>query len=84
VLDKALAAVRRESFQGKGREAFQVTFSAGAVLAHAGECLESSVARADALLYAAKRAGRNCVLLEPARSVPPAGMAESGASDHVS
>jgi diguanylate cyclase (GGDEF)-like protein len=75
VLEKALAAVRRESFQGRDRAAFQVTFSAGAVLAHSGESLESSVARADALLYAAKRAGRNRILVEPTPSVPPASAA---------
>lgn len=75
VLEKALGVVRRESFQGKDRTAFQVTFSAGAVLAHIGESLESSVARADALLYAAKRAGRNRILVEPRPSQPPASAA---------
>jgi diguanylate cyclase (GGDEF)-like protein len=72
-LEKALAAVRGESFLGKEHQAFKVTFSAGAVLAQPGESLESSVARADALLYSAKRAGRNRVLLDstPAASTPP-------------
>jgi diguanylate cyclase (GGDEF)-like protein len=72
VLEKALAAVRNESFQGRERDVFQVTFSAGAVLARVGESLESSVARADALLYAAKRVGRNRIQVEASPSVPPA------------
>ena len=70
-LDKALEAVRRESFQGKDHEAFRVTFSAGAVLAQTGENLESSVTRADALLYSAKREGRNRILLDAPPSAPP-------------
>jgi len=80
VLDKALRAVRRESFQGKSRRVFQVTFSAGAVLAQPGENLESCVARADALLYAAKHAGRNRVLLDDPPSSPSSDLAASRAS----
>jgi diguanylate cyclase (GGDEF)-like protein/PAS domain S-box-containing protein len=63
-LEKALEAVRRESFLGKDHAAFKVTFSGGAVLAQNGESLESSVARADALLYTAKHAGRNRLLFD--------------------
>lgn len=41
--------------------AFQVTVSIGATLARAGEPREQVIARADALMYASKRAGRNRV-----------------------
>lgn len=39
-----------------------MTFSAGVVLRKAGESLEEAIQRADAATYAAKRAGKNCVV----------------------
>ncbi len=39
-----------------------VTFSAGVVVQGPGESLEDSLQRADAATYAAKRAGKNCVV----------------------
>ncbi len=39
----------------------QVTISQGIAESHPGDSVESLVARADAALYAAKQAGRNCV-----------------------
>ncbi|HEY9198065.1 MAG TPA: diguanylate cyclase [Gammaproteobacteria bacterium] len=39
----------------------RVTISQGIALAHAGDSVESLIARADAELYAAKQAGRDCV-----------------------
>lgn len=39
-----------------------LTFSAGIAAGHGGESFESLLARADAATYAAKRAGKNCVL----------------------
>lgn len=46
-------------------EAIAVTVSAGVALYRSGESRESFVARADALLYQAKNAGRNRVASEP-------------------
>lgn len=39
----------------------QITISQGLALAHAGDSVDSLIERADAALYAAKEAGRNCV-----------------------
>lgn len=39
-----------------------LTFSAGVVVRRPGETLEQALARADAATYAAKRAGKNCVI----------------------
>jgi len=65
-IDKALSAVRSESFVGPTHTTFHVTFSAGLVMIRPNESLESAVARADALLYVAKGEGRNRVLAETA------------------
>jgi diguanylate cyclase (GGDEF)-like protein len=40
---------------------FQITISQGLALAHAGDSVDSLIERADAALYAAKEAGRNCI-----------------------
>jgi diguanylate cyclase len=64
-MDKALEAVRGESFVGAERSTFRVSFSAGVVMVQPNESLDSAVARADELLYAAKREGRNRVVAEP-------------------
>lgn len=57
-IEQALAAVRALDFGGTPA---QVTFSAGVVVAAPDETLDDVIARADVLLYAAKRAGRNRV-----------------------
>jgi diguanylate cyclase len=67
----------RRSFEGReivargsGRSIGQISISAGVALYEPGERLAQWIERADQALYAAKRAGRNRVLLAPA---PPAG-----------
>jgi diguanylate cyclase (GGDEF)-like protein len=79
-LDKASSAVRRVRFSGAEHSAFSVTFSAGAVLAKRGESLESCVARADALLYQAKAAGRDRVFFDVTASLSPKHGGEIGTS----
>ncbi len=64
-LDKAAAAVRGLAFGGKDGRPFTVTFSAGVVVASPTESLDEVIARADALLYAAKDAGRDRVVVDP-------------------
>ncbi|HEY9024686.1 MAG TPA: GGDEF domain-containing protein [Burkholderiaceae bacterium] len=44
---------------------FRLTVSAGVATSLAGEPVEALVARADAALYQAKRAGRNCFVMAP-------------------
>jgi diguanylate cyclase (GGDEF)-like protein len=61
-LERALHALRRESFTGKGGAVFTVTFSAGVVLYPEGAGVEAAVNAADRLLYLAKVAGRNRTL----------------------
>lgn len=63
-VDKVLTAVRGLMFFDANRNPFEVTFSAGVATARAGEHLDAVVARADAALYKAKRAGRCRVLDE--------------------
>lgn len=75
-LEQALASVRALRFTGKDGADFSVTFSAGAVLAAPDEPLEEVVSRADALLYEAKRAGRNRVHVEA--SLAPVAPDEAG------
>jgi diguanylate cyclase (GGDEF)-like protein len=41
----------------------KITISQGIALVHAGDSVDSLIARADAALYAAKQAGRNCVMV---------------------
>lgn len=48
----------------KGAIALQVTLSLGVAEARSGDNVESLLARADSALYAAKKAGRNCVRTE--------------------
>lgn len=48
----------------KGSVSLQVTLSLGVAEARSGDSVESLLARADAALYAAKDAGRNCVRTE--------------------
>ena len=62
-LERCLAATRALAFRGKQAQPFGVTFSAGAVLVADDEKLDAAVARADQLLYAAKEAGRDRVLV---------------------
>ncbi len=60
-IEKALADVRALTFTGRDGASFSITFSAGAVVTLPSEPIEDAVARADALLYEAKGAGRNRV-----------------------
>lgn len=66
-LEKVLEDVRAIQFVGKAGTKFSVTFSAGAVVATSSEALDEALARADALLYEAKAAGRNRVNVGHAR-----------------
>lgn len=59
-IERALAAVRALAFP-VAETALRVTFSAGVAEATSGESLDDLVARADAALYEAKRAGRDRV-----------------------
>jgi diguanylate cyclase (GGDEF)-like protein len=57
-------AIEHRSREG---EAFHVTFSSGLAVLEDGEALPSWVNAADRALYAAKAAGRDCVVLAPPR-----------------
>jgi len=61
--EAAIARIQRQLAAQplSGRE-IVLTFSAGVVVQQAGESLAASIARADAATYAAKRAGKNCVV----------------------
>lgn len=62
-LERCLVATRALDLRGKGDQPFVVTFSAGAVLVQDDEKLEAAVTRADQLLYAAKEAGRDRIVV---------------------
>ncbi len=66
----ALQAVRALTFLGADHEPFGVSFSAGVATVRLRENLDSVVARADAVLYKAKRAGRDRVFDETAIARP--------------
>jgi len=61
--EAAIARIQRQLAAQplSGRE-IVLTFSAGVVVQQAGESLAAFIARADAATYAAKRAGKNCVV----------------------
>ena len=65
-IDEAQAAVARllREFAGQRIVGIHraVTFSAGVVVQGVDEALERAIERADAAAYAAKRAGKNCVV----------------------
>ncbi len=65
-LDKTLDIFRRHRFEAPEGDPFSVSFSGGVVEIRADEGLEQAIGRADALMYAAKQAGRNRILAEPA------------------
>jgi len=46
----------------------RITVSIGITVAESGDTIATMLQRADAALYAAKHAGRNCVRVEPARA----------------
>ncbi|MDQ3368053.1 MAG: diguanylate cyclase [Myxococcota bacterium] len=64
-VEKALVAVRAETYPTATGETFRVTFSAGVAQVERGETLDAAIARADVHLYAAKHAGRNRVSSGP-------------------
>lgn len=66
ILDDAREATSR--LDPAGEDVGRVTFSAGLVAAPAGASWETTVRMADALLYEAKEAGRNCVRSADVRS----------------
>lgn len=65
-LDEAVSAVSRfqRQFASSAMPSCElaVTFSAGVVVQQVSESVEESILRADAATYAAKRAGKNCVV----------------------
>jgi two-component system cell cycle response regulator len=61
-LNKALAALRRQTFETPEGRPFKMTFSAGVTQVEPGVSVEEAVAEADKYLYLAKAAGRNHVL----------------------
>lgn len=69
-MEKALAALRQETFTTPLGKTFQVTFSAGIAEVAPGMLVQEAVAEADRLLYIAKAQGRNRVL--NALDAPPA------------
>ena len=64
-LDEAEVILDRLHRSLASHAAVSYTFSAGLAQASAGECLQAVIERADAALYGAKRAGRNCSLTSP-------------------
>jgi diguanylate cyclase (GGDEF)-like protein len=65
IAERVRRRVAAEPINVSGRE-FRMTLSLGLARARAGDTIESLIARADAALYRAKEAGRNCVILEDA------------------
>lgn len=59
--ERVRQAVERLSFD-EGGQAVQVSLTIGCAAWRAGEAVEQCVARADALLYEGKQAGRNRVM----------------------
>ncbi len=61
-LNKALAALRRQTFEAPQGRTFRMTFSAGVTQVDEGTRIEQAISEADRYLYLAKAAGRNHVL----------------------
>lgn len=59
VVSRFLRAFSAQTIPGTGRA---MTFSAGVVVPRSAESLEEAIQRADAATYAAKHAGKNCVV----------------------
>lgn len=74
VAERVRARINSDSMQC-GNTSMYVTMSLGLAQAHADDNVDSLIERADAALYAAKAAGRNCVQANPTggeRSLPRA------------
>jgi two-component system, cell cycle response regulator len=61
-LNKALSALRKQTFETPEGRPFRMTFSAGVTQVEEGMSVEQAIAEADRYLYLAKAAGRNHVL----------------------
>jgi diguanylate cyclase len=72
VAQKVREAVARVKIEHNGRQ-LTITASAGLAAIQANESAESLIHRADAALYAAKGAGRNCAFLHDGYDCRPAG-----------
>jgi len=61
-LNKALAALRKKTFEAPDKRQFRITFSAGVTPVTPGMSADAAIAEADRYLYLAKALGRNHVL----------------------
>lgn len=69
IAERIRAAIARQSFEVHGNLALPLTVSIGVASWHPGDSARALYARADAALYQAKAAGRNCAITSP---YPPA------------
>jgi diguanylate cyclase (GGDEF)-like protein len=65
IAERIRAATARQSFDVHGNVALNVTVSIGVASWHPGDSARGLYARADAALYEAKTAGRNCAITSP-------------------
>lgn len=65
IAERIRAAIARQSFEVHGNVALQITVSIGVASWHPGDTAKCLFARADAALYQAKTAGRNCAVTSP-------------------
>jgi diguanylate cyclase (GGDEF)-like protein/PAS domain S-box-containing protein len=70
VADKLRVMVESAFLEHRGKRV-SITVSVGGVVKHAGESVADLIARADARLYESKRAGRNCVRIDPGERPAP-------------
>ncbi|HEU0203250.1 MAG TPA: GGDEF domain-containing protein, partial [Burkholderiaceae bacterium] len=66
-IERIQSELRDRPLESEGSHGTRITleFSAGVGAWRAGEALEALLMRADAAMYAAKRAGKNCVIRDP-------------------
>ena len=63
VVNKLMRAIRTAEFIHEGTP-LRLTWSVGAVLAHAGDDIDGLLLRADTACYEAKKQGRNCAIID--------------------